>query len=91
MSKKKKNQDGDSQPYFGYTIEDMNNEIWITIEQVMDCFKISKSTVYRLSKNHALPSCKMGNIRVYPKNLINRIFILQSLRTMKGGNKFNLD
>ncbi len=81
MSKKKKNQDGDSQPYFGYTIEDMNNEIWLTMEDVLGYFKISESTLKRWIKNDVIPSSKIGKMRFYPKKLINRILIKKTLNS----------
>ena len=85
MSKNKNNQEGDSNPNYGYTIEEMNNEIWLTKEDVISYFKISKSTLMRWSKKGTIPSCKVGNMRMYPKKLINR-FLIKT--TFNNFNKF---
>ncbi|MBU3013110.1 helix-turn-helix domain-containing protein [Polaribacter vadi] len=91
MKKNKIDKPLSNHPFLHYNANDMNNEVWLTVQQVMQNFKISKSTVYRLSKKHAIPSYKLGNMRMYPKNLINRIFITQSLKNIKDFNNYNLD
>lgn len=83
MLKNKNIQEGDATLNYGYTVEDMNNEIWLTKEDVISKFKISKSTLKRWIKDDIIPSCVVGNMRLYPKKLINRILIKTTL------NNFN--
>ncbi|APZ47434.1 DNA-binding protein [Polaribacter reichenbachii] len=80
-----KNKDGDNKPNYGYTIEDINDEIWLTFEDVLMYFKISESTLKRWIKKDMIPSCKLGKMRLYPKKLINRVLIKTTFNTF---NKF---
>lgn len=91
MKKKKIDTPVSNHPLMHYNTHDMNNEVWLNIQEVMDYLKISKSTLYRLSKQDIIPNYKLGNMRMYPKNLINRIFITKTLKTINNFKNYNLD
>ncbi|WP_347174317.1 helix-turn-helix domain-containing protein [Polaribacter uvawellassae] len=63
------------------------NETWITTCEVMAYLKISRSTLYRLRKKHNIPSFKLGGIPVFPKRLLNKLFIRRALDNVDDKNK----
>jgi len=61
----------------------LKNEVWLTSEEAMVHLNISKSTLYRMRKKKNIPSFKLGGIPMYPKYLLNRIFLNKSLNNLK--------
>ncbi|NJB83754.1 helix-turn-helix domain-containing protein [Wenyingzhuangia aestuarii] len=59
------------------------NEVWLTTEGAMDYLKVSRSTIYRLRKHHQIPSFKLGRIPMYPKHLLNKLFLQKSLSNIQ--------
>mgnify|MGYP003636549923 CR=1 FL=1 len=59
------------------------NEVWLTTEEVMTHLNVSRSTMYRLRKKHNIPSCKLGKMPMYPKHLLNKLFIHKALGNVK--------
>lgn len=55
------------------------NEEWYTINDIMQHFNISRSSVYRLRNNKQLPAHKLGGIIVFPKSLINKLLMDKAL------------
>lgn len=60
-----------------------NDEEWYTTEDLMRHLNISRSTLYRLRVNNALPAFKLGNIIVYPKRLINVTLLKKAIQNLK--------
>ncbi|WP_179315340.1 helix-turn-helix domain-containing protein [Winogradskyella undariae] len=59
------------------------NEIWLTIEQAMAHLNVSRSTIYRLRKEHSIPCFKLGNTPMFPKHLLNKILLQRAIRNVK--------
>jgi len=57
----------------------IKNEEWLNIQDMMDFFKISRSTLDRLVKAHKVPCYKLGGSRMFPKHLISNMMVSQSL------------
>ena len=55
------------------------NEVWLTTEQAMVHLNVSRSTMYRLRKQHNIPSFKLGHSPMYPKHLLNKLFMRKAL------------
>lgn len=55
------------------------NEVWLTTEEAMTHLNVSRSTMYRLRKQHNIPSFKLGRIPMYPKHLLNKLFMHKAL------------
>lgn len=55
------------------------NEVWLTTEEAMTHLNVSRSTMYRLRKQHNIPSFKLGHSPMYPKHLLNKLFIRKAL------------
>ncbi|WP_165780108.1 helix-turn-helix domain-containing protein [Hanstruepera neustonica] len=60
------------------------NEAWYTTGDIMQLFKISRSSVYRLRMSKQLPSCQLGGTIVFPKSLINKVLLDKALSQAKG-------
>jgi excisionase family DNA binding protein len=57
----------------------LKNEIWLTTEEVMAHLNVSRSTMYRLRKQHNIPSIKIGHSPMYPRQLLNKLLIRKAL------------
>ncbi|WP_036820524.1 helix-turn-helix domain-containing protein [Polaribacter sp. Hel1_85] len=57
----------------------LENEVWLTTEEVMAHLNVSRSTMNRLRKQQNIPSIKLGHSPMYPKHLLNKIFIYKAL------------
>ena len=60
----------------------LKNEVWLTTEEVMAYLNVSRSTMYRLRKKHNIPNFKLGHIPIYPKYLLNKMFMGKALRNV---------
>lgn len=61
----------------------INDEIWLTTEEAMAYLKVSRSTIYRLRKKHNIPNFKLGSIPLFPKNILTKYLINQSISNLK--------
>lgn len=89
--KKKKN----PQPTFLNSLLELDaqlleNEVWLTTEQAMAHLNVSRSTMYRLRKKHNIPSFKLGHSPMYPKHLLNKLFLHKALSNIKSSKNNNL-
>ena len=57
----------------------LKNEIWLTTEEAMILLNISRSTIYRLRKKQNIPNVKLGHSPLYPKHLLNKMFMNKAL------------
>lgn len=57
----------------------LESEKWLTTEEAMAHLNVSRSTLYRLRKQHNIPNFKLGHSPMYPKHLLNRLFIRKAL------------
>lgn len=57
----------------------LENEIWLTTEEAMEHLNVSRSTMYRLRKQHNIPSTKIGHSPMYPRQLLNKLLIRKAL------------
>ena len=48
------------------------DEDWVTSEEIMRFFKISKTTLWRWNSNQQLPRCMIGSTYFYPKKFIQQ-------------------
>lgn len=55
--------------------ENFSNEVWLTSEEVMLFFKISKSTLWRWNRDQQLPRCLVGGTYYYPKHFIEQLML----------------
>lgn len=83
MKKEKKHTVVSENPYLELDTELFKNEEWLTTEEVMKYLKTSRSTIYRLRKRQIIPSLKVGNMPMYPKLLLNRVFLSKALHPLK--------
>ncbi len=68
--------------HFEFDAQLLANEVWLTTEEVMAYLKISKSTLYRLRKQHNIPNFKLGNMPIFPKHLLNKLFLIKALQNI---------
>jgi excisionase family DNA binding protein len=61
----------------------LENEVWLTTEEAMAHLNISRSTIYRLRKHKHIPNFKLGNIPMYPKHLLNKLFMQKAMKNVK--------
>ncbi|OMP32454.1 helix-turn-helix domain-containing protein [Mangrovimonas sp. DI 80] len=61
-------------------------EDWLTSEDVMALLNISSSTLYRYRKDGRIPYIKLGRVICYPKNLINKYLLQNSMLALKQGS-----
>ncbi len=66
-------------PHVEFDARLLENETWLTTEDVIEHLNVSRSTLYRLRKKHNIPSFKLGNIPMYPKHLLNKLFMHKAL------------
>jgi excisionase family DNA binding protein len=83
MKKEKKNQPVQKKIHLEFDIRLLENEIWLTTEETMVHLSISRSTIYRLRKQKSIPNLKIGNSNIYPKHLLNKLFIQRAIRNVK--------
>lgn len=57
----------------------LENEVWLTNEQITTHLNVSLSTIYRLRKKHSIPNFKLGGSPVYPKHLLNKLFLKKAM------------
>jgi excisionase family DNA binding protein len=57
----------------------LENEVWLTTEEVMVHLNVSRSTMYRLRKKRNIPNFKLGHSPMYPKHLLNKLFMHKAL------------
>lgn len=55
--------------------ENFPNEVWLTSDEVMLFFKISKSTLWRWNRDQQLPRCLVGGTHYYPKHFIEKFMM----------------
>jgi len=79
MKKEKKNLTVPKKTYLEFDIRLLENEIWLTTEEAMIHLNISRSTIYRLRKQKNIPNLKVGNSTIYPKHLLNKLFIQKAI------------
>ncbi len=79
MKKEKKYQPAVQNTHLEFDSYLLENEVWLTTEQAMEYLNVSRSTMYRLRKQHNIPSFKLGHIPIYPKHLLNKLFIHMAL------------
>lgn len=60
-------------------------EDWLTSEDVMALLNISSSTLYRYRKDGRIPYIKLGRVICYPKSLINKYLLQNSVLALKKG------
>ena len=72
MKKEKKNKPALQNTHLEFDPHLLENEVWLTTEQAMTHLNVSRSTMYRLRKQHNIPSFKLGHIPIYPKFLLNK-------------------
>ena len=82
MKNEKKNQPALQNNHVEFDLSLLKNEVWLTTEQAMAYLKVSRSTMYRLRKQHNIPNIKLGHIPMYPKYLLNKMFIRKALGNM---------
>lgn len=68
----------------------LENEVWLTTEQAMAHLNVSRSTMYRLRKQHNIPSFKLGHSPMYPKHLLNKLFMRKALGNVNKSEVSNL-
>jgi hypothetical protein len=61
----------------------LENEVWLTTEEAMIHLNVSRSTMYRLRKKKLIPSFKLGHSPMYPKHLLNKLFMHRALQNLK--------
>ncbi|MFD2528472.1 MULTISPECIES: helix-turn-helix domain-containing protein [Polaribacter] len=83
MKKEKKQQPAVQNKHLAYDAHLLENEVWLTTEQAMAHLNVSRSTMYRLRKQHNIPSFKLGHSPMYPKHLLNKLFINKALGNVK--------
>ena len=79
MKKQKKSPPALQNTHLDFDAHLLENEVWLTTEQVMAHLNVSRSTMYRLRKRHNIPSFKLGHSPMYPKHLLNKLFIRKAL------------
>lgn len=83
MKKGKKEKLVSKDTYVEFDVHQLENEVWLTTEQTMAHLNVSRSTMYRLRKDRNIPNFKLGNIPMYPKHLLNKLFMRKALRNIK--------
>ncbi|MFK8061467.1 MAG: helix-turn-helix domain-containing protein [Polaribacter sp.] len=83
MKKEKQPKPEVQNTYLEFDSNLFKNEVWFTTEQMMAYLKVSRSTIYRLRKKNNIPSFKLGHIPIYPKHLLNKLFIRKALGNMR--------
>ncbi|WP_077809281.1 helix-turn-helix domain-containing protein [Polaribacter sp. BM10] len=83
MKKEKQQQFAVQNKHLQYDAQLLENEVWLTTEQAMAHLNVSRSTMYRLRKQHNIPSFKLGHSPMYPKHLLNKLFIHKALGNVK--------
>ncbi|AUC84317.1 hypothetical protein CW731_02940 [Polaribacter sp. ALD11] len=82
MKKEKKDQPVLQNRHLEFDAHLFENEVWLTTEEAMAHLNVSRSTMYRLRKHHNIPSFKLGHSPMYPKHLLNKLFIHKALRNV---------
>ena len=83
MKSKKPQKPVNQNPHLEFDAHLLENEEWLTTEQAMIHLNVSRSTMYRLRKQHNVPNFKLGRSPMYQKKLLNKLFIRKSLRNVK--------
>lgn len=83
MKKKKQPPTGQQTSHLQFDDYLLEKEIWLTTEEAMAYLNVSRSTMYRLRKNHHIPSTKIGHSPMYPKCLLNKFLINRAIRNVK--------
>jgi len=61
----------------------LENEVWLTTEEAMKHLNVSRSTIYRLRKQHSIPNFKLGHSPMYPKCLLNKLLMHRAISNVK--------
>jgi hypothetical protein len=77
--KEKKDKPALQTPNLDFDTHLLENEVWLTTEKVIEHLKVSRSTLYRLRKKHNIPNFKLGHSPMYPKHLLNKLFMRKAL------------
>lgn len=83
MKKEKKHPPALQNAHLEFDAHLLENEVWLTTEQAMAHLNVSRSTMYRLRKQHNIPSFKLGHSPMYPKHLLNKLFMRKALGNVK--------
>ena len=83
MKKVKKHQPALQNTHLEFDAHLLESEVWLTTEEAMAHLNVSRSTMYRLCKKHKIPSFKLGHSPMYPKHLLNKLFIHKALGNIK--------
>ena len=67
MKNEKKNLPVKEHTHLKFEAHLLENEIWLTTEEIMEHLNVSRSTIYRLRKKHNIPNFKLGHSPMYPK------------------------
>jgi excisionase family DNA binding protein len=83
MKKEKQHALVPQKPHLEFDSNLLENEVWLTTEQAMAHLNVSRSTMYRLRKQHDIPNFKLGHSPMYPKHLLNKLFIHKAISNVK--------
>lgn len=90
MKKEKKYKPALENPLLVFDPHLLENEVWLTTEEAMVHLNVSRSTMYRLRKQHNIPSFKLGHSPMYPKHLLNKLFIHMAIDNIHASKTSNL-
>ena len=90
MKKEKKHQPVLQNTHLEFDSQLLENEVWLTTEKAMAYLNVSRSTMYRLRKKHNIPNFKLGHSPIYPKRLLNKLFIQKALGNVLNSKYSNL-
>jgi excisionase family DNA binding protein len=83
MKKEKKQTPAPQNLHLEFDNHLFENEVWLTTEEAMAHLNVSRSTIYRLRKQQHIPNFKLGHIPMYPKHLLNKVFLHRALSNLK--------
>lgn len=63
---------------------DAANEEWLSIQELMVYFKLSRRSINRLMEQNLIPNVKLGGTVMFPKKLTSTIMIQLALKEVKG-------
>ena len=79
MKKEKPTKPVVQNPHVDFDARLFENEVWLTIEKITAHLNISRSTLYRLRKKHNIPSFMLGGSPIFPKHLLNKMFLRKAM------------
>ena len=90
MKNEKKKQPALQNTHLDFDAQLLKKEEWLTTEEVMKHLNVSRSTLYRLRKKHNIPNFKLGRIPIYPRHLLNKVFMHKALSNISKSESNNL-